>query len=61
MKAPFKRGQKLTYTLPCGHQVPATYVKWWGIHRSTLIVVKGPDGTCATVHVNDVKVRPCLW
>lgn len=54
-KAPFKRGTKLIYTCPNGKQVNVTYRKWWGIMRSALIIVEGPDGKCATVHVNDVK------
>ena len=56
MPAPFKRGTKLIYTCKNGHKVKVKYMKWWGFSRSALIVVKGPDGKEATVHVNDVKV-----
>lgn len=56
MPAPFKRGTKLVYTCPRhGNKVKVTYVRWMGFNRSALIAVKGPDGTEAIVHVNDVK------
>lgn len=57
-KAPFKRGTLLTYTCPKhGCQAEVKYVRWWGIMRSALIVVRGPDGKEATVHVNYVKEK----
>lgn len=56
MKAPFKRGTSLQYTCPRhGTQTVVKYVKWWGIMRSALIVVRFPNGKETTVHVNDVK------
>lgn len=59
MKAPYKRGTRLIYTCPRhGTQTPVKYVKWMGFARSAFIVVKGPDGKRATVHVNDVKPAP---
>jgi len=55
MKAPFRRGQMLWYTCPKGHKSMVKYVRWWGIMRSALIVIrlcdKGPE---ITVHVSDV-------
>jgi len=59
MKAPFKRGARLTHTCPIhGTQVEVKYLKWWGIMRSSLIVVRFPDGKETTVHVAEVKVLP---
>lgn len=55
MKAPFKRGARLTYTCPRhGTKTPVKYIKWLGFARSALIVVEGPDGKRVVVHVNDV-------
>lgn len=51
VKAPFKRGTKLLFR----GKVEVKYIKWWGFSRAALIIVEGPDGTRATVHVNEVK------
>lgn len=62
MKAPFKRGTKLTLTdvlVNGGMPTPVKYVKWMGFERSSLIVVELEDGTGRrfTAHVNTVTVR----
>ena len=58
VKAPFKRGTKLTFTCrKHGTQTPVTYVRWWGFERSALIVVRWPDKSESTVHLDDVKLR----
>lgn len=54
-KAPFKRGTKLDYAGAHHPHGLVTYVKWWGIMRSALIIVRFPDGKEATVHINEVK------
>lgn len=43
--APHKRGTKLTYTCPRhGTKTEVKYVRWWGIQRAALIIVRFPDG-----------------
>lgn len=55
-KAPFKRGQRLTFKCDKGHDHEAKYIKWMGFERSALIVIERLDtGKRFTVHVNDVK------
>ncbi len=50
MKAPYKRGTLLSYNGNC-----VKYVRWWGIQRSSLIVVRFDDGSEKTVHVSEVS------
>lgn len=55
MKAPFKRGQLLNYA---GIDFPhgtVKYVKWWGIQRAALMIVKLDDGRQVTVRVDECK------
>lgn len=57
MKAPYKRGTKLTY-VPCRdpqRKFEVKYVKWLGIMRSALIVIRLPCGHERTAHGDEVK------
>lgn len=55
MAAPYKRGTKLQYNGAHHPHGEVVYVKWWGIQRAALIIVRFADGVERTVHVHEVK------
>lgn len=61
MKAPFKRGTKLTVTdsyINKGSPTAAKYVKWYGFQRASLVMVKlDENGELYNVHIKDCKIR----
>jgi len=71
--APFKRGARLTVTDPLindGKPTDAKYVRWWGVQRSSLVVIEYACPCCTdrptvhrhparqvTTHVDSCKVK----